>query len=148
MLLVLVTMKNQRIFFLTFTITLFVSVVAWSRETHFRLRNFSEDDIITTVVTGFDSFDFEKNNGPQDKLQNLSIPTNSSVKYQIEVNHFASNCPFTMTLWFSDLTSDWFRINQKFAIKMAKPDFSHSGNRTISFSRKGKTLTVTVKDKE
>ncbi|KAJ3651895.1 hypothetical protein Zmor_017899 [Zophobas morio] len=136
-------MKKNSLFLI---LVFFTTISVWSRETHLLIQNFSTQDIITTVVTDLECFDFEKGNGPLERFQNVSIPSKSSLARQLEVNLIAKNCPFTMTLWFSDLTNDRFRINQKYAINKATADFLSGGNRIIEYMRSRNTIVVTVKD--
>ncbi|KAJ3656044.1 hypothetical protein Zmor_015147 [Zophobas morio] len=140
-------LKMQPIFFCLFFGLFFVSVSARSQETHLMIQNFSKEDIITTIVSGVDSFDFEDGNGPIERFQNKAIPSGATVETRMEVNYYASNCPFTMTFWFEDNSSAWYRINQKYAIGEAEAGFSTAGTRKISYSKTGITIVISIFDK-
>lgn len=118
-----------------------------SQETHLRIVNGTRTDIRATIVTGIDPFDWEDQMGPEGNFQGVQILAGQAAEKREEVNRYASHCPFTMSLLFEDDTKDTFRINQKFAINEAPPDFSHSeGSRIIMYDQQSPYLIITVFD--
>ncbi|XP_044261310.1 uncharacterized protein LOC123009214 [Tribolium madens] len=89
-----------------------------SYETHLRIFNNTVTDILTTSVSGTDNYDWDGRSRPDNNFVGVFIGAKTSEQRRAEVNRWAKNCPFTMTLHFRDGTIDTFRVNQKAAIEI------------------------------
>ncbi|XP_063925734.1 uncharacterized protein LOC135139433 [Zophobas morio] len=116
--------------------------------THLMVQNLAQEDIITTIVTDVDEFDWSGNSGPQHNFEDIQIPAGTYHQQQEDVYSLATNCPFSMILIFSDDTRDTYRINMKYALDDSQAAFQHlEGTRDVTYSRVGdNVLLIDVRD--
>jgi hypothetical protein len=80
---------------------------------------------LRTSVSGIDSYDWDGGSRPDNNFNGVYIGAKSAEERRAEVNRWASNCPFIMTLNFQDGSVDVFKVNQKYAINKASANFDH-----------------------
>ncbi|KAJ3660564.1 hypothetical protein Zmor_005006 [Zophobas morio] len=83
------------------------------REIYFAFENSLSVDIISTVVTNVDAFDWPDPNGPLLEFQDLEVPAKGAVNITAKCNREVEWLPFTMTHAFSDGTRAKFRYYLK-----------------------------------
>jgi tetratricopeptide (TPR) repeat protein len=124
-----------------------------SCHTRLKIENNTNTDIINISVSEIDNYDWDGHSRPDHNFHGFSIPAYSSKEEREEVNYYASNCPFRMTLTFRDGRKCSFRIHQKYAIK-GSSGFSHEGRGIdINYNRYGGEghhgkLVVTLTDSQ
>lgn len=84
-----------------------------SQETTLCVVNLSGMDIVDTVVSGIDNYDWDGDYRPDLNFQGAHIPNNNSRCEREEVNTHASTHPFSMTLTFSDGSTLFFQADQR-----------------------------------
>ena len=72
------------------------------REIFFSVENSLNVDIISTVVTDVDPFDWVDPRGPLLEFQDLQIPAQATVNIRVKCNKDVSWLPFTVTHVFSN----------------------------------------------
>jgi hypothetical protein len=70
--------------------------------------NFTDKDIVCTTISGFDSYDWK--GGSPRYFDGLRIGRGQSVTCNVNMNPFASGCPFNLAIMYSDLSVDNMRI--------------------------------------
>ena len=114
-------------------------------ESHIQVINSTDKDIVNTIVDRCVNYDWVGNNRPDRNFQGFRISARGgSVSQRASLNKPASNCPFNMTLVFSDGSVDKFRIHQKYVIGCCA-EFSHSEkSHNITYDKSGNTLVIKV----
>ena len=117
------------------------------REILFSLTNSLNVDIISSVVTDVDPFDWVDPRGPLLDFQDLQIPSKVTLNITTKCNLDVTWLPFTMTHAFADGTRAKFR----YYLSLVAPynGFRHvlDGNRDVSVKIRNQTynlLTVTL----
>ncbi|KAJ3651319.1 hypothetical protein Zmor_017369 [Zophobas morio] len=111
-----------------------------------KIVNDTSTDIVTTSVSGLDSFDFVKRNHPSNKLNGLSINAKRSVECIVDLYSPASHCPVTVTLTFKDKSEDTFRIDLKYAVGCCAR-FNHSQrSHKMAYRLDNKKIIVTIEN--
>ena len=80
--------------------------------TYLKIVNYAGTDIVATVVTDTDPYDWADMRGPSLNFQDLQIPAGMSVNKQEKINGNSRSALFTMTLVFADGTREKFRAQQ------------------------------------
>ncbi|EFA09127.1 hypothetical protein TcasGA2_TC015988 [Tribolium castaneum] len=121
-----------------------------SYETQLRIFNNTFTDIKSTSVSGTDNYDWDGGSRPDYNFVGVYIKAKSAVQRRAEVNRWAKNCPFTMTLCFQDRTIDTFRLNQKAAIGKANIDLRllRVSHKIIWRRTDKKTLEIEIQNTE
>ncbi|KAJ3660562.1 hypothetical protein Zmor_005004 [Zophobas morio] len=101
--------------------------------TYLKIVNYAGLDIIATVVTDTDPYDWADMRGPSLNFQDLQIPAGMSVNKQEKLNDDSMSALFTMTLVFADGTREKFRAQQTFGTN--KRLVQLEGRRNITASK-------------
>jgi tetratricopeptide (TPR) repeat protein len=113
-----------------------------SQETRLRIVNNTTTGL-TTAVSGIDGYDWDGGSRPDRNFNGVFIRAKSSEERRAEVNKWAKNCPFIMTLNFQDGSVDVFKVNQKYAINKASANFDHRRrSHNIYCERSGSKILV------
>ena len=120
------------------------ALVILSRETYLVIKNNRYSPVCSITVRNVDSFDFEAGSGPIEKFRGAFIPARRNERHRLELNHWATKCPVTMDLHFSDGNIATFTINMKYAVDDSVKRFSCNAPFVMNHTKMGNTLIVTA----
>ena len=116
----------------------------WGRETQLIIQNLRVSPVESVSVRDVDKHDFMEGNGPREKFKGVSIPAKRSIERTLEINNFATRCPFTMDLTFADGVTASLHINMKFGLGEGDAEFRYGGPFPMSYKRSGTFLIVAL----